>query len=41
MYPPTPPPFKTDDIQLTSVNNTFDPPDSPVKVYSSCHFPPE
>ena len=41
IYPPTPPPIKTNDIPLTSVNNIFDPPDSPVKVYSSCHFPPE
>ena len=41
IYPPTPPPIKTDDIPLTSVNNIFDPPDSPVKVYSSCRFPPE
>ena len=41
MYPPTPPPIKTNDIPLTSVNNIFDPPDSPVKVYSSCRFPPE
>ena len=40
-YPPTPPPIKTNDIPLTSVNNFFDPPDSPVKVYSSCRFPPE
>ena len=41
IYPPTPPPIKTNDIPLTSVNNIFDPPDSPVKVYSSCRFPPE
>ena len=41
IYPPTPPPIKTNDITLTSVNNLFDPPDSPVKVYSSCRFPPE
>ena len=41
IYPPTPPPIETDDIPLTSVNNIFDPPDSPVKVYSSCRFPPE
>ena len=39
--PPTPPPIKTNDIPLTSVNNIFDPPDSPVKVYFSCRFPPE
>ena len=41
IYPPTPPPIKTNDIPLTSVNNIFDPPDSSVKVYSSCRFPPE
>ena len=41
LYPPTPPPIKTNDIPLTSVNNIFDPSDSPVKVYSSCRFPPE
>ena len=41
IYPPTPPPIKTNDIPLTSVNNIFDTPDSPVKVYSSCRFPPE
>ena len=41
IYPPAPPPIKTNDITLTSVNNIFDPPDSPVKVYSSCRFPPE
>ena len=41
IYPPTPPPIKTNDIPLTSVNNIFNPPDSPVKVYSSCRFPPE
>ena len=41
IYPPTPPPIKTNDIPLTSVNNIFDPSDSPVKVYSSCHSPPE
>ena len=40
-YPPTPPPIKTNDIPLTSVNNIFNPPESPVKVYSSCRFPPE
>ena len=40
-YPPTPPPIKNNDIPLTSVNNIFDPLDSPVKVYSSCRFPPE
>ena len=41
LYPPTLPPIKTNDIPLTSVNNIFDPSDSPVKVYSSCRFPPE
>ena len=41
IYPPTPPLIKTNDIPLTSVNNIFDPPDSPAKVYSSCRFPPE
>ena len=41
IYPPTPPPIKTNDPPLTSVNNIFDPPDSPVKNYSSCRFPPE
>ena len=41
IYPPTPPPIKTNDIPLTSVNNIFDPSDSPVKVYSSCRFPPD
>ena len=41
IYPPTPPPIKTNDIPLPSVNIIFDPPDSPVKVYSSCRFPPE
>ena len=41
LYPPTPPPNKTNDIPLISDNNIFDPSDSPVKVYSSCRFPPE
>ena len=41
IYPPTPPPIKTNDIPLTSVNDIFDPSDSPVKVYSSCRFPPD
>ena len=40
IYPPTPP-IKTNDIPLTSVDNIFDPSDSPVKVYSSCRFPPD
>ena len=35
IYPPTPLPIKTNDIPLTSVNNIFDPSDSPVKFYSS------
>ena len=41
LYPPNPPPFKTNDIPLTSVNSLFDQPESPVKTYSSCRFPPE
>ena len=41
IYPPTPSPIKTNDIPLTSVNSIFDQPESPVKTYSSCRFPPE
>ena len=41
IYPPTPPPIKTNDIPLTSVNSIFDQPENPIKTYSSCRFPPE
>ena len=41
LHPPTPPPIKTNDIPLTSVSTIFDQPESPVKTYSSCRFPPE
>ena len=41
IYPPTPPPIKTNDIPLTSVNSIFYQSESPVKTYSSCRFPPE
>ena len=33
LYPPTPPPIKTKDIPLTSVNIIFDQPESPAKTY--------
>ena len=41
IYPYTPPPIKTNDIPLTSVNSIFDQSESPGKTYSSCCFPPE
>ena len=41
IYPPTPPPIKTNDIPLTSVNSIFEQSESPVKTCSSCRFPPE
>ena len=41
LYPSTPPLLKINDITLTTVNSIFNQPDSPVKIYSSCRFPPE
>ena len=40
IYPPTPPPIKTNDFPLTFVKSIFDQSESPVITYSSCHFPP-
>ena len=35
------PPIRTIDIPLPSVDSIFDQSKSPVKIYSSCRFPPE
>ena len=41
IYPPTPPPIKTNDMPLTSVNSIFDQSESSVKTYFSSRFLPE
>ena len=40
-YPPTPTHMKFDDIPLTSGDSVSKQLDRPVKVHSSCRFPPE